>query len=122
MAKKVMLVWTFLVLGLAIMVLGSTHENNITCQQALTDLLPCQPFLTAAAGADQPSGPCCLGVQIVFQAASTTQIRRDLCVCFKNAAAQFGAKPDRAKQIPTLCNIALTIPIDPSINCSTINN
>ncbi|XP_015878147.3 non-specific lipid-transfer protein AP10 [Ziziphus jujuba] len=121
--KVTLMVWSILGLGLAIMVLGrSAPENDITCQQALTDLLPCTPFLKADAGADQPGVPCCLGVQTVFQAANTTQIRRDLCGCFKKAAVVLGVKPERAKQIPTLCNIALTIPIDPSIDCSTINN
>lgn len=116
--KVIMLVWSFLGLGLAILVLGSPPENDITCQQGLMDLLPCRPFLIAAAGADQPSPQCCLGVQTVFQAANTTQIRRALCVCFKNAAVQFGVNPARAKQIPTLCKIPLAIPIDPNIDCS----
>ncbi|KAF3451790.1 hypothetical protein FNV43_RR07886 [Rhamnella rubrinervis] len=92
--------------------------DDITCQQAAIDLLPCQPFLTARAGADKPTVPCCVGVKTVFQQANTTQNRRDLCECFKRGAAQIGVKPERAKQIPDLCSIAIKIPIDPSVDCS----
>lgn len=128
-----MMVWSAMLLGLglAIMVLASPSgeaqppadaappTNDITCQQAVMDLLPCQPFLTAkGAGSDKPTTSCCTGVGNVFQQANTTQIRRDLCECFKKAAAALRIMPDRAKQIPDLCKIEIKIPIDPKVDCS----
>lgn len=118
-------------LGLAIMVLASPSaepataghpapaSDDITCQQAIMDLMPCQPFLISKPGAGNPSNACCLGAQNVFQQAKTTQNRRDLCECFKKAAAQLGVKTGRAQQIATFCKIAITIPIDPNVDCST---
>lgn len=137
--EKKMMVGSAMLLGLAlaIMVLASPSaepqppaepatarepappSDDITCQQAITDLMPCQPFLISKAGARNPSFACCLGAQNVFQQANTTQNRRDLCECLKKAAAQLGVKTERAKQIAPFCKIALTVPIDPNVDCST---
>ena len=123
-----MMGWSLSLMGLAIMMFwvansatsSSTPANDdITCQEAITKLLPCQPYLVGS-GPPTPSVSCCLACQEVFHAASTTLIRRNLCECFKKAAIEYKVDPERARKIPELCNIdGLNIPIDPSVDCST---
>ncbi|EOY04044.1 PREDICTED: non-specific lipid-transfer protein A [Theobroma cacao] len=106
------------VVGLVILVATAYAVDAMTCQQAITTLMPCQPFLTGAAPA--PTVPCCLAVSNVNTAATTTQARRDLCECFEKAAPGFGVKPEKAKQLPQLCGVTVPVPIDPTINCKDI--
>ncbi|XVF27971.1 hypothetical protein REPUB_Repub14bG0155300 [Reevesia pubescens] len=118
MEKKMMgLSWFLGVFGLVALVATADYSvQALTCQQAITTLLPCQPFLTGVAPA--PIDPCCFAVVNVNAEATTTQARRDLCQCFKKAAPAFGVKPDKAKQLPQLCGVTVPVPIDPSVNCN----
>ncbi|XVE72154.1 hypothetical protein DITRI_Ditri11bG0016200 [Diplodiscus trichospermus] len=117
MERKFMgLSWSLGVLGLVmILVAKSESVDAITCQEAITTLLPCQPFLTDAAPA--PIAPCCVAVANVNAAATTTSVRRELCHCFEKAAPAFGVKPEKAKQLPQLCGVTVSVPLDPSIDC-----
>ncbi|XP_039687967.1 non-specific lipid-transfer protein [Medicago truncatula] len=71
-------------------------------------------------GPATPTSYCCAGITDLNQKANTTQIRRDVCNCLKPAASRFGVNPDRLKQLPTLCNITLNVPFDPSVDCNTV--
>lgn len=105
--------WFF---GLTIMTLVSKSKYvhaAITCQDAVTQLQPCLPFLTGEA--DSPVFLCCQNVAKINDAASTTEIRRNLCKCFKKIAPAIGVKPDRAKQLPQLCAVDVPVPIDRSV-------
>ncbi|GMN36433.1 hypothetical protein TIFTF001_006016 [Ficus carica] len=122
MGKK--MVWSQLVLGMVMFLTAnsssysrSTSPNDISCQDAVPMLLPCQMFLKGSPP-PTPSINCCLGVQKVFQQANTTEIRRNLCECFKKAAIEFGVDPARARQLPELCKIDIPFPIDPNIDCT----
>ncbi|KAF5728887.1 non-specific lipid-transfer protein-like [Tripterygium wilfordii] len=53
--------------------------------------------------------------------AATKKMRQQLCTCFKNASKSFGVLPEKAKQVPQLCNVNVPVPIDPNIDCSKIN-
>ncbi|WCJ20443.1 hypothetical protein M5689_002672 [Euphorbia peplus] len=68
-----------------------------------------------------PSPECCLGAEKVKEVATTTQIRRDLCSCFKQAVVSFGIIPDKTKQIPDLCHVQVPVPIDPNVDCSKVS-
>ncbi|XWS75531.1 hypothetical protein CRYUN_Cryun01aG0097900 [Craigia yunnanensis] len=108
--------WSLGIFGLImILVAKSKSVDAITCQQAITTLLPCQPFLTGTAPA--PIVPCCLAVAKVNAAATTTLARRELCRCFEKYAPALGVMPEKAKQLPQLCGVSVPVPIDPSINC-----
>lgn len=94
-------------------------KNDITCEEAIVKLMPCQGYLR---GSDPPtpSMGCCLACQDIYHAANTTAVRRNLCECFKKAAVENKVDPERARKIPELCNLQdLNIPIDPSVDCST---
>ncbi|XP_041023150.1 non-specific lipid-transfer protein 1-like [Juglans microcarpa x Juglans regia] len=108
-----------LTFGFVILILSACHSEAMTCPEALVILLPCKPFLEGALP-DSPNFLCCLGVQKLTQEASTTETRRAVCQCLKNATLGFHINLDRAKQIPQLCHINDPIPIDPNVDCNTL--
>ncbi|XP_068322073.1 non-specific lipid-transfer protein 1-like [Pyrus communis] len=97
---------------------ASPANGDITCQQALMDLMPCKEYLTGS-GPGTPPITCCSGVQTVYTAASTRECRRNLCECFKKAAAGMPINPDRLKQLPDFCRVYLPVPLDPKIDCES---
>ncbi|PON52173.1 Lipid transfer protein/Par allergen [Parasponia andersonii] len=120
-----MMSWSLSLMGLVMMFLVanssrlSTHANDITCREAITKLLPCEPYLT---GSDPPtpSVSCCLACQEILHEANTTVIRRNLCECFKKAAIEAKVNLERARKLPELCKLeGLNIPIDPNVDCNT---
>ncbi|GMI85529.1 lipid transfer protein 4 [Hibiscus trionum] len=119
MEKKCMgLSWSLGVLGLfMILVAKPKSVDAMSCQEALTALMPCQPYLTG--GAAGPVPPCCQAVADINAAATTTLARRELCRCFEKAGPSLGVIPDKAKQLPQKCGISVPVPIDPTINCDT---
>ncbi|XP_027340863.1 non-specific lipid-transfer protein 1-like [Abrus precatorius] len=116
MVKMMNLLVPMMTLCLSLSTISRSQIDDITCNEALPLLTPCQPYLVGSA---EVSSTCCEGVNTIFQRANTTQVRRDVCKCIKNAASQIGVNPEKAKQLPQLCNITLPFPIDPSIDCNT---
>jgi hypothetical protein len=116
--KYVSLFMVVMVLGMMVSKFEARQIDDITCPEALLSLLPCLPFLQGTGGATPPKN-CCDGANSLNQKANTTPIRRDVCNCLKPAASRFGVKPDKSKQLPQLCNITLSVPFDPSIDCNT---
>ncbi|KAI5409630.1 hypothetical protein KIW84_055170 [Lathyrus oleraceus] len=82
-------------------------------------LVAMSSLLQGTGGATPPKN-CCDGANTLNQKANTTPIRRDVCNCLKPAASRFGVKPDKSKQLPQLCNITLSVPFDPNIDCNTV--
>ncbi|XP_062014213.1 non-specific lipid-transfer protein AP10-like [Rosa rugosa] len=104
----------------AIVLNASPPNGDITCQTALLVLMPCKPYLESS-GPPTPSVFCCKGVQNVTAQATTTEIRRSLCECFKQAAASMSIDPKKLKQLPQFCQVSVPVPLDPSIDCSKIS-
>ncbi|GLT48951.1 hypothetical protein SLA2020_225390 [Shorea laevis] len=120
MARKMMSCgsWFLWILGLGIilaMVSNRCVHAVISCQDALVALLPCKPFVTS--GSPSPSAPCCEGMSKLNAEASTTEERRELCRCLKDAAHDIGIMPKRAKELPQKCGVNISVPIDPNIDC-----
>ncbi|RHN67657.1 putative plant lipid transfer protein/Par allergen [Medicago truncatula] len=107
-----------MVLGMLVATLDARQIDDVSCPSALFSLLPCLPFWQGV-GPATPTSYCCAGITDLNQKANTTQIRRDVCNCLKPAASRFGVNPDRSKQLPTLCNITLNVPFDPTVDCNT---
>lgn len=55
----------------------------------------------------------------LFQKANTNQIQPTVCQCLKDASIEFEINTDKTKQLSQLCNISLSVSIDPSIDCNT---
>ncbi|KAM7502591.1 hypothetical protein LguiB_001495 [Lonicera macranthoides] len=116
MARKLM---ASSILGLAMIILALTGRPAnavISCTEAITRLLPCEPYLV---GFSDISVPCCEAAASLNQQASTKDDRKALCQCFKETGPGLGVKEDRAKQLPQLCNINVPVPIDLNVNCDT---
>nr|KJB06545.1 hypothetical protein B456_001G085100 [Gossypium raimondii] len=113
MEKKFMgFSWSLVRVLVFIMILVAKPKSvdAITCQETLMSLIPCQPFLT---------GGCCSAVANINAAATTPAIRRDLCRCFKKVRHGASVVSDKAKQLPRLCDVRVTVPIDPTVNCGS---
>ncbi|KAG6641831.1 hypothetical protein I3843_09G098800 [Carya illinoinensis] len=117
MEKKTILMASGLMMMM--LLLSATTARADLCQDALTALLPCMSFLTGS-NPPTPSANCCLGAKEVLNKATTSEDRKDLCVCFKKAAAQDGVKSDRAEQLPDLCKIKSPVPIKPDVDCNKL--
>ncbi|CAK8566049.1 unnamed protein product [Lathyrus sativus] len=116
--KSISVSMFFMVLGMLVTPLFSRQIDDITCPEALLSLLPCLPFLQGT-GPPTPPSNCCDALGNLNQKANTPQIRKDVCNCLKPAASRFKVNPDRSKQLPPLCNIKLSVPFDPSVDCNT---
>ncbi|KAK9291726.1 hypothetical protein L1049_019675 [Liquidambar formosana] len=106
------------VMGLVVLGLIATPVYTITCSDAATALVPCLTFLVGF-GPGQPSDQCCTGAQNLNKAANTTEARRTLCQCLKDAEGSYPINFDRAKQLPALCHLNTSIVISPDIDCKS---
>ncbi|KAL6546797.1 hypothetical protein OROMI_022518 [Orobanche minor] len=110
-------VWSLVLLILV--VAPMSRVSAISCMDAITKLMPCQPFLL-----DRGNGvtvPCCQGAESLSQmVGSKPDELKTTCQCFKQAAAAMGVNVTRAQQLPQLCKISVPVPIDPNINCSVL--
>ncbi|KAF1876453.1 hypothetical protein Lal_00029801 [Lupinus albus] len=118
MEKKVVgLLLSMMILSLLDGTSKASQINDITCAQAGQLVLPCVPFLQGIGS--EPSASCCSGAKSVVEGASSTQNRRDLCQCLKKVSSLITINPDRAKQLPKLCNVNLPFDLDPKIDCNS---
>ncbi|CAN4126924.1 unnamed protein product [Withania somnifera] len=91
-------------------------NGNDQCPNTIVKLLPCKSFLM---GKGDISGHCCNGVKGLMKMATfDNDLKlRSICECLKKEASAIGVIQERAMQIPQLCNIKLSIPIGPNVNC-----
>ncbi|XP_027340851.1 non-specific lipid-transfer protein 1-like [Abrus precatorius] len=117
MVKMMNVFVAVMTLWLMLSTFSTSQTDEITCDEAIPLFKPCKEYLVGSA---EISPQCCEGANTVYKRASTTQNRRELCSCLKNAASKYGVKPDKAKQLPKLCKIDLPVPVDPSIDCNSV--
>ncbi|KAK4439376.1 hypothetical protein Salat_0272500 [Sesamum alatum] len=108
------------VVGLLVLAVGTSRPvSAISCLDAVTRLMPCQPFLLGASSS--VTVPCCQGAESLNQLAGSDRGQlKTLCQCLKQAAVSIGVNVDRAKQLPQLCNITVPVPIDPNVDCDRL--
>ncbi|KAK4708537.1 hypothetical protein R3W88_029462 [Solanum pinnatisectum] len=101
---------------LALIIAISCVNGNYQCPNTIIKLLPCKDFLM---GKGDISGHCCNGVKGLMKIATFDNDLKlqSICVCLKKEALAIGVIEERAKQIPQLCNISLSISIDPNVDC-----
>ncbi|KAL3718126.1 hypothetical protein ACJRO7_003286 [Eucalyptus globulus] len=104
---------------LFIMFMSSTPVKSITCQEALKVLFPCLSFVLGSVP-PPPSAECCSGAQALASQVTTTEDRRTLCQCYKNIPPGIDIKPDRVQEVSKYCNVNVTIPTDPKVDCNSI--
>ncbi|XP_028963982.1 non-specific lipid-transfer protein A-like [Malus domestica] len=104
---------------LAMLVLVEPGHATVTCQQAVSSLTPCLPYLTS--GAETPPAACCSGVSGLKLLTQTTEDRRTACQCLKDAASQNqGIREDAAAGLPASCQVQINVPISRSVDCDQI--
>ncbi|PWA57110.1 putative non-specific lipid-transfer protein 3 [Artemisia annua] len=99
---------------------ASLFVDAISCQGAITRMLPCQAYLMGVGGI---TVPCCQSAQTLSQVAKATPENFKLvCQCLKQAALLMGINMGRAQQIPQLCHIDVAAGlIDPNVDCNKFN-
>ncbi|KAM5585010.1 non-specific lipid-transfer protein 1 [Rosa sericea] len=107
-------------LAMTIVLNAPPTNGDISCQEALCDLIPCQPYLESS-GPPTPTVRCCIGVRNVNANATTTEIRRGLCECFKKAAASMPIDPQKLMKLPEFCQVSVPVTLDPKVDCSKIS-
>nr|BAM28756.1 lipid transfer protein homolog [Gentiana triflora] len=94
------------------------HAEGLTCGAVTSAVGPCLGFIKGA-----PIAPgCCPGVKSLVGLAKTTADRRAACNCLKsiaNAVKPFNLK--NAQNLPHICGTSVPYPIDPTINCNSVN-
>lgn len=98
------------------LVLGN---SEVQCTDVIMELIPCQGFLMN--GEESPTAECCSGAQALDKqfAASEKADRQAQCSCLKDTAKSFPIDVQKAAKLPALCNLAVKIPMDPNVDCST---
>nr|CAD1839550.1 unnamed protein product [Ananas comosus var. bracteatus] len=94
--------------------------SGVSCSDAVNKLIPCGSFLVGT-GPAKPSARCCQSAQGLQQMATTVAKRRALCQCLKQSGPSFGVRPERAKLLPSACNLQLNIPVSPNVDCNQIS-
>ncbi|GKC05414.1 non-specific lipid-transfer protein 1-like protein [Tanacetum coccineum] len=99
---------------------ASLFADAISCQGAITRMLPCQAYLMGVGGI---TVPCCQSAQTLSQVANTTPENFKLvCQCLKQVALLMGINMGRAQKIPQLCHIDVDARlIDPNVDCNKLN-
>ncbi|XP_055816276.1 non-specific lipid-transfer protein 1-like [Solanum dulcamara] len=104
---------------LALIIAISCVNGNDQCPNTIVKLLPCKGFLM---GKSDIGGHCCNGVKGLMKMVTFDNDLKlqSICECLKKEALAIGVIEERAKQIPQLCNINLSIPIDPNVDCKKL--
>ncbi|KAL3627444.1 hypothetical protein CASFOL_028807 [Castilleja foliolosa] len=89
-----------------------------SCTQAVEYLMPCQSFLM---GIGEITPTCCQGAQALAKATVSPADRKSVCQCLKQIALSINVNVDKAKKLPELCNIKVPVPLQPDVNCDTLN-
>ncbi|CAL9758733.1 unnamed protein product [Musa acuminata subsp. burmannicoides] len=108
-----------MLVAFALLLACNTMAEAITCNDAVSALIPCGSYLIGQGGAD-PSPRCCESARALNRMASTVASRRQLCECLKQTGPSFGVKPDRVQHLPPFCKIDLSMPVSPDVDCSRV--
>ncbi|XP_027087987.2 non-specific lipid-transfer protein 1 [Coffea arabica] len=112
MAEKDVISWCLVVLGLILV----SPANGMQCREAVMAIWPCEPFLL---GYGIVTFPCCFAAAALNQIAASSQPhRKDICECLVRVGKAMEVQLDNAKQLPQLCQINATIPIDEKVDCN----
>ncbi|WZY79508.1 hypothetical protein YC2023_025892 [Brassica napus] len=90
---------------------------SITCAMMKHKVKPCLQGVRQPG--EKPTEFCCNAIYSLNLKATTTQARRYLCQCFKDAIKSYPYI--KIIDFPALCDVPLAIPFTPSINCQGIS-
>ncbi|KAI3740916.1 hypothetical protein L2E82_31391 [Cichorium intybus] len=103
----------------AAMLLKQHVYAQTNCQDVIAKLMPCESFILGFS--TEPSPQCCASAQDLVRAANASRdVLRATCRCLKNAVQSIPVDLSNAARITSLCNLNLSIPIDPSVDCDSL--
>ena len=106
-----------LLAAVVVLLMAEAGQAAIDCTKARGQLAPCAPYLTGNAA--DPSAICCKGVEYIKDNADTKADRQAACQCLKDtAAAMANLKDSAAQQLPTKCNVPISVPISKTVDCN----
>lgn len=110
----------FSLIMIIIVSLSKPHvEAQVDCGDVIFKLINCESFLFRYANG--PSPQCCAGAQDLVQAANASRdVLKATCHCLKKAVQTLPVNLTNAAQLLPLCQLNLTIPISPSVNCDLL--
>ncbi|GKD39514.1 non-specific lipid-transfer protein AP10-like protein [Tanacetum coccineum] len=94
-------------------------SEAISCLEVNHLLEPCLDFLRS--GGTVPKA-CCDGLQGLKDECQSKADRQTACSCAKGAAIALGIRQDLAESLPNRCGVLVTVPISPTVDCSTVNS
>nr|GEY62217.1 non-specific lipid-transfer protein 1-like [Tanacetum cinerariifolium] len=65
---------------------------------------------------------CCDGLEGLKDECKEKSDRQTACNCAKGAAIALGIRQDLAESLPNRCGVLVTVPISPTVDCSTVNS
>lgn len=106
------------VLTTLVMVGFMVHPSEaITCLDVDRLLSPCSDYLRF--GGISPPKVCCDGLKGLEDACRSKADRQTACNCCKTAAITLQIRQQFAERLPNACGITVSVPISPTVNCST---
>ena len=99
-----------------LILLASTSEATISCNDVIKDLKPCVNYLVSGSGKPPPA--CCSGAKALEAAATTSDDKKAACNCIKSSSKNLKINSQLAQALPGNCGISLSISISPNADCS----
>lgn len=102
---------------------GPKAEAAVTsCGPVVTSLYPCVSYIMNG-GNTVPAAQCCNGIRNLNTMAQTTNDRRAVCTCIKNAVSQSGfsytnLNLNLAAGLPRKCGVNIPYQISPNTDCN----
>ncbi|KAI3761976.1 hypothetical protein L1987_52399 [Smallanthus sonchifolius] len=93
-------------------------NEAITCPDVVHLLEPCFNYLRIGG---IPPPDCCNGLKTLQAQTPTTSDRQTACNCAKSAAITYKIREDTAKDLPDKCGITISVPVSPTVDCSTVS-
>nr|XP_012574240.1 non-specific lipid-transfer protein-like [Cicer arietinum] len=121
MARKNMVDLLVFVMVLALLrtSINASLIDGFICIKVKLSLYPCVTFLESSTSTKPPIN-CCEGANSLLQMASTTIDRRNVCKCLISTSTKSKVNSTRAKELPQLCSINISFPLNSDINCDSI--
>ncbi|PIA34117.1 hypothetical protein AQUCO_03900198v1 [Aquilegia coerulea] len=107
-------------LGVIVVLAMVMPRQAFTCMDVTKSLVQCSTYVIGSA--PEPPKPCCDGVKQLKAMAVTTNDKRQICACCKDAAFRYGdkLKNDAVTALPAKCGAPLPFTISKNFDCNSI--
>ncbi|KMZ74851.1 Lipid transfer protein [Zostera marina] len=104
-----------------VLLLATTHTaSSFSCLGSLMSLISCQSYVTSQNNFPPPRS-CCNAVTRLNARLTTTLLRQEACVCFKDYTSRMtNINDEKISSLPQACGLVLGFQIGTDINCTAI--